>query len=45
MANKIRKFFGLRQKNLVVIRRVHLISYSTYQNPILRVKQIKGDTN
>lgn len=39
MKNKIRKFFGLRQKNLVVIRRVHLVSYSRYDNSILRSKR------
>lgn len=39
MANKIRKFFHLREKKLVVIRRVHLVSYNIYANPILKIKR------
>ena len=38
MKNKIRKFFSLRQKNLVVLKRVKLIPISRYENSTLRVK-------
>lgn len=39
MANKIRKFFGLREKKLVVIRRVHLVSYNIYENSTFKIKR------
>ena len=41
MSNKLRKLFGLRQKNLVVIKRVKLVSYDYFQNPTLARKRKK----
>lgn len=42
--NKIRKFFHLREKKLVVIRRVHLISYEIYENSTFRnLKNKRGE--
>lgn len=41
MANKLRKLFHLREKNLVVIKRVKLVSYDMYSNSTLAKKMNK----
>jgi len=33
----LRKIFHIREKNLVVLRRVHLVSYNHYENSTLEL--------
>lgn len=43
--NKIRKFFHLREKKLVIIQRVHLISANLYENTTINLMKKKRGEN